>query len=388
VADDLQTAQGKPGRPVATSLTPQDLQDTVSGWNMFTPAPAAPLVGVPVTSRQSGFWTGVEFLPGYNPTWQAWMPLAVQDVKSRYANWLVMTPSWSVSRTNALVFSPVPGADPLWADSIDTINHARAAGLSVALFPTVNLPADTAVWWQSAPRDQAWWDSWFNLYAAFATYHADLAAKSGAQALILGGDWLAPALPGGQVNGTSSGVPADAETRWESIIAQVRQHFNGQVLWAVAYPGGLQSVPAFAKSMDGIYLLWFAPLSGASVADLKNAAGQLLDKDIQPFHTALGKPVILAAAYPSADSAAVATLPVQTFLQLPGVTQAQINLQAQADMYQSLMLAVNERAWLGGFVSRGYYLPVAMQDASASVHGKPAEDELWYWFGRFLGVLH
>ncbi len=386
VADDVQTAQGKPGRPVSTSLAPQDLQDTVTGWNMFQPVAQAAVVGVPVTVRQAGFWSGIEFLPGYDPTWQAWLPLAVQDVKSLHANWLVLTPSWSVSRTSPLVFSPVPGADPLWADMLDTSNHARASSLSVALFPSVNLPSDQAVWWQSASRDQAWWDSWFSLYAAFAAYHADLAAKSSAQALILGGDWVTPALPGGQVNGTNSGVPTDAETRWENIIADVRQRFSGQVLWAVSYPGGLQSTPPFAKNLDGIYLLWFAPLSGSSVGDLKIAAGQMLDKDIQPFQKAVGKPVILAAAFPAADSAAVASLPAQAFLQLPGRTQAQLNLQNQADDYQALMMAVNERAWLGGFVSRGYYPPAAMQDGSDSVHGKPAENELWYWFGKFLGV--
>jgi hypothetical protein len=386
VADDLQTAQGKPGRPVTTSLAPQDLQDTVTGWNIFQPATTAAVVGVPVSVRQAGFWSGMEFLPGYDPTWQAWLPLAVQDVKSLHSNWLVLTPSWSVSRTSPMVFSPIPGADPLWADMLDTVNHARASSLSVAMFPSVNLPADTAAWWQSAPRDQAWWDSWFSLYAAFAAYHADLAAKSSAQALILGGDWVAPALPGGQVNGANSGVPADAETRWETIIAEVRQRFSGQVLWAVSYPGGLQSTPPFAKSLDGIYLLWSAPLSGRSVNDLKTAAGQLLDKDIQPFQTILGKPVILAVAYPSADSAAVASLPAQAFLQLPGKTQAQLNLQAQADDYQALMMAVNVRAWLGGFISRGYYPPAAMQDVSDSVHGKPAENELWYWFGKFLGT--
>jgi hypothetical protein len=387
VADDLQTAQGKPGRPVSSSLTPQDLQDTVTGWNLFQPATTAALANLPVTNRPSGFWAGVEFMAGYDPTWQAWLPLAIQDIKSRYANWLVLTPTWSVSRTDPLVFSPVPGADPLWADTLDALNHARASSLSVALFPGVNLPMNTSAWWQSAPRDAAWWDDWFSLYAAFAAYHADLAAKSGASALILGGDWVAPALPAGQINGTSSGVPADAETRWETIIAHVRQHFSGQVLWAVSYPGGLQSVPTFTRSLDGIYLLWYAPLSGSSVDDLKAAAGQLLDKDIQPFQTAQGKPVIIAAAYPSMNGAAGATLSMPALFQ-PGPSQLPVNLQAQADVYQALLSAVNERAWLGGFVSRGYYPPAALQDASASVHGKPAEDELGYWFGRFLGVLH
>ncbi len=387
VADDLQTALGKPGRPVSTSLTPQDLQDTVSGWNLFQPTAAASVVGLPVTARPAGFWAGVEFLPDYDPTWQAWLPLAIQDVKSRYANWLVLTPSWSISQSNPLVFSPVPGADPLWADSIDTINHVRAAAISAAVFPAVNLPSDPAAWWQAAPRDAVWWEAWFALYTEFADYHADLAAKSGAQALILGGDWLTPALPGGQVNGGSSGVPADAETRWETIMADVRQRFGGQVLWAVSYPGGLQSVPAFVKSLDGVYLLWYAPLSGSSVDDMTTSAGQLLDTDIQPFQTTLGKPVILAAAYPSADGAGGATFPAQALFK-PGTTQAPVNLQAQAEVYQALLRAVNERAWLGGFVSRGYYPPAALQDASASVHGKPAEDELWYWYGRLLGVVH
>jgi hypothetical protein len=113
----------------------------------------------------------------------------------------------------------------------------------------------------------------------------------------------------------------------------------------------------------------------------------LLDKDIQPFQTIEGKPVILAAAYPSTDDAASGSLTEQLLFQ-PGASQNPVDLQAQADVYQALLMAVNERTWLAGFVSRGYYPPAAMQDASASLHGKPAEDELWYWFGRFLGVVH
>ncbi len=386
VADDIQTVPGKPGRPVSTSLMPQDLQDTVTGWSWFQPVAPAASPGAPVTGRPAGFWAGVEFLPQQDPTWQAWMPLAIQDVKSLYANWLVVRPSWTFSLTNPLVFSPVPGSDPLWADMVDTIIHGRVSNMSVALFPTVNLPTDPAAWWQAAPRDPDWWNTWFDLYASFADYHADLATRSHAQALILGGDWLAPALPGGQINGTNSGVPDDAETRWEAILADVRQRFGGQVLWTVSYPGGLQSLPAFVSSLDGVYLLWYAPLSGSSVDDLKASAGQLLDKDIQPFQTKLGKPVILAAAYPSVDGAGGATFPAQALFQ-PGTSQGPVNLQAQADVYQALLQAVNERLWVGGFISRGYYLPSALQDASASVHGKPAEDELRNWFGGFLGVV-
>ncbi|MGA2503457.1 MAG: carboxypeptidase regulatory-like domain-containing protein [Anaerolineales bacterium] len=384
VADDLQTSNGQPGRPVSTSLAPQDLQDTVSAWNWLQPPLQSTLNGVPVTARQH-FMAGVEFSPGYNPTWQAWTTLAVQDVHGRYANWLVVDPTWTVGQTSPFVFSPVPGVDPLWADTLDTVNRALASNLNVALFPAVNLPADLTSWWTSAPRDAAWWNSWFDRYEAFADYNADLAGKSGAQALILGGDWVAPALPGGQLNGTDSGVPADALARWQSIILHVRSRFNGSVYWAVSYPGQLQKVPDFAGTLDGIYLLWYAPIAGSGVDQIQAAAGQLLDTDIQPLQADLNKPLILAVAYPSADNAASASWPVSTLFQ-PGGSQGPVNLQAQADIYQALLMAVNERPWIGGFVSRGYYPPVVVQDASASIHGKPAADVLWYWYPRFLGI--
>jgi hypothetical protein len=329
----------------------------------------------------------VEFQGGYDPTWLTWIPLAIQNVQGIYANWLVVDPTWTMKQASPLIFSPTPGADPLWADILDTVGRARAANLSVALFPVPNLPGDPSAWWASTPQGAAWWDAWFTRYAAFAAYHADLAAKSGAQALILGGDWIAPALPGGQINGSPSGVPADAEARWQAILSDVRTRFKGSVYWALSYPGGLSSAPDFLKSLDGVYLLWYAPLSGSSVDAMTISAGQSLDADIQPFQASIQKPVILAVAYPATDGAANATLP-QDLLFQPGNTQVPVNLQAQADVYQAMLNAVNSRTWIGGFVSRGYYPPVALQDASASIHGKPASDELWYWYPRLLGIAH
>ncbi|MCX6035932.1 MAG: hypothetical protein NTV38_13315, partial [Chloroflexi bacterium] len=167
IADDVQTSTGQLGRPVSTSLVPQDLQDTVSAWAWLQDTTPAALVGETVTARQ-GFMAGVEFLSDYNPTWQAWTPLAIQDVQSRYANWLVLAPSWTVGWNAPFVFSPLPGVDPLWADTLDTVSRARASNLNVVLFPAVNLPSDLTTWWTSAPRDSAWWNTWFDRYAAFA----------------------------------------------------------------------------------------------------------------------------------------------------------------------------------------------------------------------------
>lgn len=386
IADDSMTSGSNGGRLVSTSLTQQDFQDTVTSWTWLETSTPSSVVGVPVTAR-SGFMAGVEFAPGYNPTWQSWFPLAIQNIQGIYANLLVLSPTWTVERLSPFIFSPLPGTDPLWADTLDTVNRARASNMSVALFPEPNLSADFSAWWALSPRDATFWNAWFNRYAAFVDYHADLAEKSGAQALILGGDWVTPALPGGQIGGSSSGVPADAEARWQAILSDVRSRFKGSVYWALSYPGGLSSAPDFLKTLDGIYLLWNAPLSGSTVESMTSSAGQLLDADIQPFQANLKKPVILAVAYPSADGAANATLPDSILFQ-PGSTQVPVNMQAQADAYQAMLSAVNGRPWVGGFISRGYYPPAVLLDASASIHGKPASDEMWYWFPRFLGITH
>jgi len=400
-ADDVETSANHAGRPISTSLTTQDLQDTISGWTWMQAPPSAPVVGVTVQAR-TNFWAGVEFQAGYDPTWQAWMPVALQNVQGGLnANWVVLTPTWTYSRIVPPVFSPVPGSDPLWADTADTVSRARAGGLNVALFPSALFPVSYDQWWNSASRDADWWNIWFERYQAFAVYHADLAQKTGAQALILGGDWAAPALPGGTLpKGGGSGVPADADARWAAVIAAARQHYKGPLFWALPYNGTLLTAPSFLNTLDGIYLLWNAPLSSSStpiVADMQTRAGQLLDADLQPLSASLQKPIIIAAAYPSVTGTASACLPdgqggclPWTALNQPVADNAllTLNLSAQSDVILALLGAVNARPWVGGFVSRGYYPPAILMDKSASLHGKPAADILWYWYPRMLGITH
>ncbi len=122
-----------------------------------------------------------------------------------------------------------------------------AAGLNIALRPTPHFLIDSDEWWTSAPRDESWWQVWFEQYRTFALHHADLAARSEAQALILGGGWLAPALPGGLLaDGSPSGVPQDAEARWQNLLAEVRQHYQGQLIWAMPAQA-IKDPPAILK---------------------------------------------------------------------------------------------------------------------------------------------
>jgi hypothetical protein len=397
-ADDL-TTQGDStrGREISTSLLGQDIKDSVSAWAWYENPEATAIVGAAITPRIGGFIAGVEFQPTFHPGWSYYMPHALVNSQAIGANQVIFTPTWTYKNISPLEFGTVPGKDPMWIDTAIMVSQARALNLQTALFPTPRFPASSADFWSAAPKDGAWWQTWFDSYREFAVNYADLANQSGAQVLILGGDWISPAMPGGTLkDGSASGVPADADARWKTIVDEVRKHFKGTLLWAMPYtPGKLPTSLEFIKSTDGVYLLWSAPISTQqnSTKDMLIAEiSRLLDNEISPLPSITGKPVIIALNYPSINGAALGcSIGCPEFSALsrpnadnPGVA---LDLQAQADIYEAMFTAVNARPWISGVVSRGYYPPAALQDKSTSIHGKPAADILWYWFPRFTGAV-
>jgi hypothetical protein len=232
-------------------------------------------------------------------------------------------------------------------------------------------------------------------------HFADLASLTSSQALVIGGDWIVPALPGGELaDGTPSGAPVDAETRWKNLIAEVRQHFRGTVIFALPYDTGTISAPVgILSDVDAVYLLWFAKLSdqaNPNRTDLLNQIGRLLDDNIAPVQVQVNKPFIVGLSYPSSNFSATGCIPdgnsscnYWTALNRPNPDLSTVNLdlQQQVDIYDAVFNAVNGRTWVSGLVSRGYFVPVALQDKSASIHGKPTADLLWYWFPRLLGNI-
>ncbi len=399
-ADDSYTAEAQANnRSVSTSLTGENIKDVVGSWSWWPDAEPGTIVAVPINVRKGGFWAGLEFSANYHPSWQATYPTAMQAAQALGSNYVILTPSWTATTANPLNFAPTPGRDPLWGDTLQAVQYARAQNMNVALFATPHLAPFTPDFWFQATRDAAWWEAWFNRYRAFALYHADLAQLAGAQSLILGGEAVLPALPGGLLaNGSPSGVPADAEGRWRTILTEVRQRFGGQVLWAHPYNGTLTPAPIFINQLDAIYLLWSAPLTasaGATPDTLTAAAVARLDNEVLPFLSAAGKGVVIAIDYPSASGAALGCVAAGGSGCLdwsglarpyPDTPSAALNLQEQADLYQAMLQAINQRDWVGGFVSRGYYPAVPLKDKSASVRGKPASDLLWYWLPRLTGA--
>src|SRR4030042_3457933 len=136
-------------------------------------------------------------------------------------NCVGLRPTWTFTNASPPILEPFSSQDMLYPDLISSINSAQQQGLNIGIYPTPHFPADMSSWWQIPNRDYYWWVSFFERYSNFILHHASVASTTNAATLILGGDWLDPALPGGhRVDGSSSNVPQDAETRRRGVLFQ------------------------------------------------------------------------------------------------------------------------------------------------------------------------
>jgi len=400
--DDSQTmGPTSGGFPINSSLFSQTAEDQISSWAWLDPNPMVAAVDpVQVKNRGDHFIAGIEFQDSYHPTWKPLTPKTLDNVQSTGANWVFLDPTWTYTRNSPPILELVSGQDAPWPDLQDSIQQSRGRGFNVGVFPVPHFPTSPNQWWMEGKRDFSWWVVWFERYRAFAVHHADLAARNDAQALVLGGDWILPAMPDGKLSdGSLSGVPADAETRWRNLMQEIRTRYNGSIIWALPYAQAANNPPAFLDAVDRIYVVFnpaLTSITNAGRPDLEAKAASLFDTGLQPLQARFGKAIMVGIAYPSADGAASGCLPnpaggCLNYKSLarpePDVPSIAIDLGEQADIYSAILAVINSRDWITGFVSRGFYPPVTLQDKSSSVGGKPAEEVLKYWYPRLLGKV-
>jgi hypothetical protein len=397
VADDAASmGPNSTGKLIASTKTAQNVQDVVKNW-AFLDSGSTPttVVAQDIQPRGANFMAGIEFSPKFRPSWQPYISTGLDNVKQIGANWVIFDPTWTATRATPPVFEPVTGKDAYWQDLIQMMVWAQDKDLKIALYPNLNFDPSFEKWWNSTKPDENWWQVWFDRYSSYIMDHATLAAQINAGVLILGDPGVSPSLPGGKLpNGNSANPPADADKRWRSLIANVRTQYKGKIAWALPYAGSLTDVPSFLSDVDEIYVLWSVPVMAANGATTNTIAadmGKLLDKDIQSLKKTLNKPIILGVNYPSITGVlrgcalVVSTcVPFDSLDVETAQTQIIPNLSEQATLYNAILVALNQRTWLDGIVSRGFYPPATLQDFTPSVHGKPASDILWYRYPRLL----
>jgi hypothetical protein len=386
-SEDAMTGGSTAKYVFSSSSQIQYFQDRVDQWPDWTPKKHTTTVpSTTIDPRSQPFWAGVEYSPRYHPGWMSYHNYALNGVSALNGNLLVLTPTWTYTQQNPPILTAIPGKDGLWIDWVNMAKNARNAGIPTAVYPIPTASSGLIEWWGSAERDLSWWYSWYDRYQTFLLHYAEYAHQVGAEALIIGGPEVTPSFPNGQLpDGSPSGTPDEAESRWREIIAEVRKRYDGPLMLALPYDGEMVSPPPFLQEFDQIYLLWQAPLTdenNASYKDLASAFGELLDRDVRSLRKNSRKPVVLALSYPSIDGAMQGCKFSDTNCYSSGSTK--IDLQEQVDLYNAALTAMNTRDWIDGFVSRGYFAPAVLQDGSTTVHGKPAWDVLWYWYPRLL----
>lgn len=397
IADDVDSAgPNASGRPMPTG---NKAIDTVRAWQWLEAALPPTNVVAPEITARPGFEAGYEMVPSFRPNWSGSELHALDEMTSSGANALTLTPTWILRRNNplpALTFDPASA--PLDDEVRMVVAEAGRRGLRVALHPAIR-PASgiLADWWSSSPRDSAWWTVWFEAYRSFLVTEARLAQEAGAAKLVLGGPDVAPALPGGTLaDGTPSGAPPDADSRWRQVISDVRAVYQGRLAFEIDLGQNLAPLPPFLDAVDEVHVYWHAPLAssdGASFSDLRLAAADLLDKTLIPDPGLQGKPLVLIVEYLSVAGGLTgcarepngACRPVEAFDEGAVVDpDLQVNLDAQSEAVNAVLLEASQRSQVTGFYVRRYNPTVALQDKSASVNGKPARDVLWFWYPRLV----
>jgi hypothetical protein len=388
-ADDESTAgRDLPGKTFIPGPNPQNLQDEVKKWARIPDeGQSTTVVSAEIRPRGSSFYAGVELAPNYRPSWQPYISWGFEHTRQMGANWVILDPTWTTIRATPPLIEPVPGKDPYWQDLIQMVVWAQDKDLSIALFPGLHYePALTPEqWWSDAQPDAAWWQAWFERYRSFILHHADLASQVNAGLLILGDPTITPASP-------NSKLPTGAEQQWRSLITEVRSRYRGKIGWALPF-SDKSIVPGFIGEVDEIYLLWSLPLTQsatAQVTELATEMGKVLDGKVLQLKEKFNKPLILGISYPSVSGAARGCAMINNqCVPLDSLTdqlrsQLVPDLSEQAMLYNAVMIAINQRPWIGGVISRGFYPPTVLQDATASINGKPAGDVLWYWYPKLL----
>jgi hypothetical protein len=395
-ADDVDTAgNGASGRFFTPTLFPQDLKDSLAGWQWLGNAASSPVALPPITGRVN-FVAGVDFADDWRANALPSILDTLKGLPGFGANWVTFARRGLAQQINPVpAYADDPALAPLLPDWKAVVDQAHGAGLRVALHPVTchYTPYGACDYWNSAPYSPEFWSLWFAAYEKYLLTQADLAARTATDLLVIGDFKLRPALPG------EPEAPPDADARWRSLIAKVRQRYGGQLgfEFLMSSSGVWPNTPAFLDSVDVIRFFWWSALAdrpAPAVAEMAAVAGSLMDVHLLPILQGFNKPIMLNAAYSSVDGAATqcirdAANNCRSFEDFnpdrPDLAQYALDLNEQADAYTAMLTALNSRGWIAGFSTYGYNPAATLRDKSISVRGKPAEGVLAAWYPKLQG---
>jgi hypothetical protein len=195
---------------------------------VLTLAAAAPAQGKTPQPYQRGFvltgWTAGSYLrPGSDS--------GIRRMADDGSNQAAIFTQWFIATPTSSQIAPDPDRTPTDASILHAVEVARAAGMSVTLKPQIGIRTGNWIGYaHPADPDTFWAD-----YRTMLLHYADLAQQGGATVLVVG---------------TEMATLSSDESRWRSLIAEVRTRFSGQLTYAANYDE-FERVP-FWEALDYI----------------------------------------------------------------------------------------------------------------------------------------
>jgi len=347
--------------------------------------------------NKSGFMSGVILADGYNPYWLPYLDWGLIDAAIAGTEYVTIAPSWPLQDISSNEFNQKPGDTYSAAEIQEYYSYAQQAGMDLILYPTIsNTKQSAGSLWEKIDTSYNGWEDWFLEYAQMIENYAYLSEQIGLKLLIIGGPATAPAFPNGRLpDGNPSNTPYDISERWSTLISDIRQVYNGQIIFALP-DNTVEDSNAFGflESVDAIMIHVDSALITNSDADLQqitSGASKLLDTSLSEIYQTYNKPMLLGLSYSSVDGSASNCIEYakncKELLLEDNATSTDslpIDLYEQAMIYQAFYSQVLSRDWIVGIFSLGYNPSVIVRDAGPSVRGKPALDVMAYYNNQII----
>lgn len=283
------------------------------------------------------------------------------EVRALGASTVALVMTWSAADVRATAIAPSKRTIPDRA-AIRAIAMAHSLGLEVVVFPILTLDTVAPGQWRGTMQPADGNRFWL-AYEAFILHYAQLAARTGAEALMVGSEL---------------GSTEAWRGRWYHLISKVEGVFSGALYYSANWDH--YEHVSFWPRVDAVGITGYFSVAGsasASEAELLRAWRRIRER-LRGFAAAHQKPLFITElGYPSTDGAA----------RWPwDYTRAgQVDLEEQRRAFAAFALAFSE-APLFGVLVWAWDGPGGPGDGGYTPRGKPAASVLFDYFSGTRGT--
>lgn len=264
------------------------------------------------------------------------------------------------------------------------ILKAKTRGMKIMLKPHVD-PID---WGPQQPKGRGDiqprnWDEWYSNYTNYILRYAKLAEKNKVEIYVIGTE-IDPAAMEDHPYGPAGGGQTEY---FKKLISEVKKVYSGKLTYSSSCHGecwGIRSIK-FWEDLDYIGFEPYYSLTeklNPTIEELKQGFLKGLNTWGKEVYQTYNKPLILSeVSYHSFDGSG------KYVINTP--SSPRLDLQEQADLYEAMMQALEERPWIQGVYPWAWYLvrpddnmEWQLRDTDGPFIGKPAGQVIKKWYAK------